>query len=401
MKRLRKILLWVFGVTAGLLVAAWFGVKGYINSSYGRQTAATQISEIVGLPVEVESLSVGTGSTSASLKVNDTAAPDPSADLLKIGSLETDISLFDLVSGRVAPTTVTLKDVEFLLRIDADGKILSPLPKPKGTGGGAKTLPAIELVNGRVRIQQAGHPEFSASGLAAKLTKDGDGYALAGTGDDPQWGKWTITGRLTADPAGSVQFHTDRTTVSTDMLRSLPYVPLNVWDEVVPSGDTAATVTLDYQPGRGMGYGVALNLLKATLGIPAVSVTLKQVEGVVKVGDDKVRIEGGRGTLASGQVTTDGTYDFSHPTGVFTSKITTNKVDVKQLPDEWGLKRLGVGGGLRGDADIVLRFPPKGKVETHGSGKGDIEGATVLNGIPAVIKIRMKGGKDGYQFQTF
>ncbi|QEL20851.1 AsmA family protein [Limnoglobus roseus] len=400
MKRLRKVFLWVLGITGGLMVVAWFGLKAYINSSYARQTAATQISDIVGLPVLVESLSVGTGSTTASLRITDTASETP-AELLKIGALETDISLMDLVSGRVAPTAVTVKDVEFLLRIDADGKILSPLPKAKAGGPGeTKTIPTVQLVNGRVRIQQTGHPEFDLTRVNAKLQRDGDAYALTGDADDPKWGKWTITGRITTEPAGGqFQLHTDQATAKIDLLKSIPYVPMNVWDEIVPEGPTAATVTLGYQTAGGFGYGVDLKPLRASLTIPEVSATLTDLEGHITIGGDKVTIQKAHGTLASGTLTAEGVYDFAKPTGVFKSKVTAQGVAVEQLPEVWGLKRRKITGKLRGDADLELHFPPAGHVDTRGNGRGDIEGAKIA-GIPVTIKLKMTGGNGRYEFES-
>ncbi len=399
MKRLRKVLLWVVGITAGVLIVGWFGLKAYINSSYGRQTAATQISAIVGLPVEVESLSIGTGTTTASLKIADTT--DTPAELLKIGSLEADISLMDLISGGVAPTMVKLKDLEIVLRLDADGKILSPLPKVKTGGAGeTKTIPTVELMNGRVRIQQTGHPEFELSKVNAKLQQDGDAYALTGTADDPKWGKWTITGRITAEPAaGKVEFHTDGTTVTLDQLRSIPYVPQSVWDEVAPAGDTAATVTLDYLAGRGVGYGVDLQLQKASLGITSVSATLNEVAGNVKIGDDKVTFHKASGRLASGSVTADGMYDFAKPTGVLTSKVTATGVDVEQLPESWNIKKRQISGKLRGNANLELHILPGGGLDTRGTGRGDVEGAKIA-GFPATIKLKMSGGNGRYEFES-
>lgn len=396
MKRLRKIALWVLGVTAGLLLAGWFGLKAYLNSSAVRRQAGTQLSEMIGLPVEVDSLSVGTGSTSAEFHIPDR---DASGDLLKVGSVETDVTLMQLISGSVAPTTVTVKDLEFFLRLDAAGKILSPLPKLKPGDGGPKTLPAVQLVNGRLRIQQDGHPEFSLGGIAAKLLRDGDKYSLTGDVYDPKWGRWKIDGHITADPAdGQIVLHADKTVLEDQGLRSIPYVPAAVWNEVAPSGDTAATVTFAFRPGSGLGYSVVLQPQKAALSIPAIGVTLTQVEGDVTITDGKVTFKSGRGTVATGPVTLDGAYAFDQPTGVLTLKATAKGVDLQLLPPAWGLPKQ-ITGKLRGAADLEIRVPPTGPVETRGAGRGEVEDAKLAD-IPAKIQLRLKSGGGRFQFTT-
>lgn len=386
MKRLRKIALWVLGVTAVLLVAGWFGLKAYVNSSAVRRQAGTQLGEIIGLPVEVDSLSVGTSSTSAEFHVPEGGSS--AGDLLKVGSVETDVTLMQLVSGAVAPTRITLKDAELFLRIDADGKILSPLPTLKAGKGGPKALPKVHLVNGRVRIQQAGHPEFSLGGITAELHRDGDKYALVGDVADPKWGAWKVNGLVAADPLdGKVVLRSEKTEFQDELLRSIPYVPTSVWDEVRPTQTSGVTVAFTLRPGRGLGYEVDLAPQKATLAVPAISTTLTDVEGDVKVADGKVTFKNGRGSIADGAVTLDGAYAFDQPTGVLTMKVTAKGVDLQKLPAEWGVPKQ-ITGKLRGNADLEIHLPPGKPVDTRGSGRGDVEGAQ-LAGIPAQIQLRL------------
>lgn len=398
MRRVRVVLLWVLGVAAGLALVGWVGLKMYLGSSQARQLAATKISEAIGLPVEVERLDVGTESTTAALQIPD-AAGEP---LLRIGSLHADVTLAGLLTGRVAPTTVTLNDVDLLFRLDADGTILSPLPKLKDTGSGGAggtAVPAVSLANSRVRIRQVGKPEFVVAGVSGRLRRDGDGYAITGDIDDPAWGKWRTSGRLAADPAdGRVELAADRAELKHDLLRTIPYVPPEVWDHLSASGPTGATVAFTFRPGADLGYAVDLTPQRASLTVPDAGVTVTDVEGKIRVADGQVTVTDGRLALADGRVTGDAVYRFDRPTPVITLKLTATGVDVRRLPADWGLPK-EIAGRLKGSADLEVRLPPGGKLETSGGGSGEIVGAR-LAGLDAEIKLFLKGDGGRFRFSS-
>ena len=397
MSRLRRVLVWVIVIGTVVFIAAWVGLKTYLNSSHVRQMASTQLSDIIGLPVQVDELSVGGASTTAALRIPDSEGSD---DLLRIGSLNTDITLSGLISGNFAPTTVTLDRVEFLLRLDADGQILSPLPKLKEAGStSGKAVPVVHLTNGRVRIQQAGKPEFVVSGVSGHLNPAGEGYALTGDIADPAWGKWTISGRFAADPAdGQVVLATEQTEYKDALLHTIPYVPPVVWEHISASGPTAAAVTFTFRPGADLGYAVDLKPRRATLTIPDADVTVTQVEGRILVADGKVTVTDGSVALADGRVAVSGVYTFDQPTAVIAMKLDANGVDVQRLPATWGLPK-DITGKLRGDADLELLISPEGKLDTRGTGQGVIEGAKFA-GLDAEIKLKLSPQNGRFRFNT-
>jgi hypothetical protein len=397
-KRSWKVGLRVLALTVALLVIAWLGLKGALSSSYARQQAASQLSETLGVPVVVDEFDPGVTSTSATIRIPDTSAETPS-DLLKIGSLETDVTLGGLITGSVSPTVVATKDVEMRLRLDEAGKILSALPKPKGGGEGPVNLPTITLATTRIRIAQAGRPEFELAGVEGKLARDGDGYAITGSVDDPKWGKWKVAGRLAADPAdGYVELTSDRATLSDPQLRSIPFVPPEVWANVTASGETAALVKFTFKPGADLNYLVELRPHGAALTVPPADVTVTQVHGLIRVGDGKVQVTDGKVSLADGTVAVAGVYDFAKPTSVIGIKMDAKGVDVRKLPAEWGLPK-EFEGKLRGTAELTVLIQPEGRVEPRGQGFGQLDDAKFL-GLPAEVKMRLvpKGGR--YRFDV-
>ncbi len=398
MRRFRIVALWVVGVVFALAVVGWVGLKGYLNSSSARGLAADKIGEALGIPVEVESLDVGVSSTTATVRIPDATADTP-GDLIRIGSVSTDITLKDLITGRVNPTRVTAKDVDILLRLDADGNILSPLPKREKPAGATGPLPTVEVTSARVRIRQTGKPEFDLTGVSGELKPDGDGSALSGAVDDPKWGKWKIGGKLAANPAdGRVELTTDQGPLKDELLRSIPYVPPAVWDHLSAAGTTAAAVTFTFRPNDEFRFAVDLRPNKGSLTVPDADVTATEVEGRIRIDGEKVTVDGGAVTLADGRMTVDGTYRFNLPTAVIALKLTAKGVDVRKLPAEWGLPDK-ITGRLKGTADLELRIPPEGKLETLGTGSGELEDATFA-GLPAEIKLNLRGGGGRYRFDT-
>ena len=105
------------------------------------------------------------------------------------------------------------------------------------------------------------------------------------------------------------------------------------------------------------------------------------------------------GSPRSAKVMSVADWSRSKPTGVFTSKVTANGVAVEELPESWNLKKRKITGKLRGDADLELHFPPTGGVDTRGTGRGDIENATIA-GLPVTIKLKMSGGNGRYEFES-
>lgn len=399
--KVRKVLLWTGGGLLALVLVLWLGGWGLLKSPFARTKASEELTKLLGLPVEVDELDVGGSGTTASIRIPDPGA-GPNENLVRIGSLDTDITLGGLLGGNATPTFVNAKDVDFLFRIDENGTILSPLPKdkPATPPDPAKTaIPEIRVNSGKVRIRQTGKEEFAVSGLTAHLRRDGDGYVLDGDIDDPQWGKWKVSGRLTADfTDGQVALTSERAELNDERLRTIPYVPREVWEHIGASGQTAAAVAFTFKPGADLGYSVDLKPQKASLSVPDAKVTLTDVTGTIRVADGKVTVTDGVVSLAEGKGTLSGEYRFDQPTAVITVTADASGVDVQMLPAKWGLPDK-LEGKLKVTAALELRIAPDGSLDTRGGGSGEVVGAK-LNGIKIdEFKLKLVGGDGGYRFE--
>lgn len=401
MKRVRKVALWVLGVVLGLAVAGWIGLQIYMNTPAARRLASEQVSKLVGLPVEVTEVNVGFGSTTVSFVIPDSGSdPADPVDLLKVGRLETDITLTGIATGSVAPSYAVLRDAELTLRLDANRKIASPLPKFESGGGGK--LPAVKLVNARFRIRQAGKPDFDIGGANGELAADtssAGGYLITGTIADKTWGEWRVDGRLGADPTiGEVTLTTDSAQVSDQLLQSIPFVKPKVWKHLSATGATSARVTLGFNEDD-VKYAVDVAPKGATITLPDADATLTGVSAYVRIADGKVIAKDGTLTLAGGSgKVANAVFDFDRDEYVLTIETTASGVDIRQLPASWGLPKQ-VEGKLKGYAKLEIRIKDDGTIDTRGDGIAEVEKAK-LAGFDAEIKFVLRGENGRYRFDS-
>jgi hypothetical protein len=402
--KVRKVLLWIGGILVALVLLVWLGGWGLLKSPFARNKASEELTKLLGVPVQVDELDLGGSSTTASIRIPDPGA-GPNENLVRIGSLDTDITLGGLLGGNASPTYVNASDVDFLFRIDEKGNILSPLPKETPTtkpAGGGKPLPDIKVKGGTVRIRQTGKDEFAVGGLTAHLRRDGDAYVLDGDLDDPKWGKWKVSGRLTSDFAdGQVSLTSERAGLHDDLLKTIPYVPREVWDHIGASGQTAAAVAFTFKPGADLGYSVDLKPQKASLTLPDAAVTLTDVQGDIRIADGAVTVPAASVALAGGTGTLAGEYRFDRPTAVISVKADASGIDMTRLPEKWELPK-DITGKLKGSADLELRIAPDGTLTTLGGGDVEVEDAKIKGLESAKIdefKLKLVGGDGGYRFK--
>jgi hypothetical protein len=401
----RRVGRWVLiglGVVALAGIALRVGAGLFLHSAGGRAVVAERLGAAIGLPVEVGDLSVGSASSSIRFRVLDPALGNsPDAEVLAVESAAADVSFAELVTGRVRPQEVRLRGVSVSLRLDASGKLLTTLPTlPESQVGGDTPVPRVVVEDARVTVRQEGRPAFSVSNVTLRAEPNGSKVVLSGSADDPAWGKWALSGE--ADRAGGTGWAdvaADDAPVALDRLRSLPYIPTAVWDNVQPAGQGKAVVhlTVGAGPDHAVGYDVRIQAgAGATVGLPAADVTLQDVRGLVRVHDGKVEVGGAAGEpaatakLAGGTVRLGGRYDFGpEPSVADPIAVSVDRLAVKDLPAKWGLKTLGgklpgrlslEDGFLTGSARLKLLVHADGKVETFGGGTGDIALPNFLGG---------------------
>ncbi|MFO0798090.1 MAG: AsmA-like C-terminal region-containing protein [Gemmataceae bacterium] len=396
-----RVALIVVGAVAVVGVALRVGAGWYLQSPGGRAVVAERLGEAIGLPVEVRELSVGPVSSSIAFRVLDPALPNsPDAEVLAVESASADVSFSELLTGRVHPKEVHLRGVTVTVRLDANGKLLTTLPTlPEAQAAAGGPLPHVVVERAKVTVRQEGRPAFSVSGVSLRAGDDGGKVVLSGGADDPAWGKWKLSGEVDrGSETGWADLAADDAPLAPDLLRSLPFVPREVWDNAQPAGRGKATVhvSVGAAPARAVGYDVRVQPTSATLALPAAEVTIQDVQGVLIVRDGKVTVGGrdGRpqatGKLAGGVVKAAATYDFApEPSVADPIAVEVDRLAVKDLPAKWGLKNLGGGlpgklslesGFLSGSATLKLVVPAGGEAQVYGGGSGTVALPNFLGG---------------------
>src|SRR5262245_11253864 len=110
MRQLRRVALIVAGVLIILGASGWIGLRLYLTSSQAKQAAATRLSEMIGLPVEVESLHVGGSTSSMTFRIYSPgdSGQAGSKEIARVDSATADVSLWSLLTGQVSPKEITL-----------------------------------------------------------------------------------------------------------------------------------------------------------------------------------------------------------------------------------------------------------------------------------------------------
>ena len=388
-RRLRRGLTAAAVLLVVLVVGGYLAVRLALNSGYARGLVAEKLTAALGVPVEVDSLSVGRSASSVGFRVGE---------FLVVKSAAVDVPLASLARGDVGAGAVTLSGVTVNLHVDAHGKVLTPLPKGGGSSG-APQVPVVHLADATLTIAQDGRPPFTLRNLSGDLTPADGKLTVAARSDDPEWGGWRVAGTIDlATKSVRVELINPAAPLRLDLLKSVPWVPAETWEQVHPSGSSPAAVTLDFQgPTDVFTYGVVLTPRGAGLELPELGVSLAEVAGTVRVGGQVVTLEGLSGKLAAGTLNLDGKLDFGPEPSVLGFKAQAQGVDVTKLPPGWNLPKQ-IGGKLRGTADLTVLVYAGGRVETRGEGRGELEGGTVA-GFPAEVRLRLRGDGKRFRFE--
>ncbi len=391
----RRVARWVFigflAVGATVLLLR-LGAGVYLHTPAGHEAVAKRLGTTIGLPVEVSDVELGARTSSLAFRVFDPAiGTSPGSEILSVASATADVSLIDLVTGNSNPKELRLSGVSVALRMDAAGKLLTTLPTQTITTGKSE-LPTITLNDCKVTIRQEGRPEFNLTGLSLRAVPTGDKLILSGSADDPAWGKWQLSGEIEPGPeTGWVDLASDDVPVTPERLRSIPYVPLSIWENARPEGRVKATGHFAIGANKNLTYDVRVQSKGATVGIPAAEVIIRDLNGVVRVHDGLVEVSGGNGAasangkMAGGTVTVRAKWDGNHEPAVGDPVVVSvDHLAVKELPAKWGLRNVGglnvEEGILSGTARIKLVAHQDGKIETYGKGKGEMQLPHFLGG---------------------
>ena len=252
------------GCAALLLTgAARFGVHKFLSSSRGKAMVADRLGTAFGMPVEVSEVSVQDGESSFGFRVMDPA--DPRAEVLNVPSASTDIGTADFVTGRVAPSTLHVKNPALTLRISTDGNVLTPIPSLPGT---SEAFPAVVVDGARLSMRQEGRPNFAVSGVNVKLTPNGDRIIVSGSVNDSKWGSWSINGEFRGDRAGWVELVGTNAPLDRQLLETVPFLPSGAFDDMHLVGRAAVKVRLTLTATRDVQPSVEIRPTLALFGVP-------------------------------------------------------------------------------------------------------------------------------------
>ncbi len=385
----------IFLAGVALLVLVGFWVL--LQTPVVAQIVATKIERITGGRVSLDEVTVSLRQSSLSgLSIYPTDVSDP---WLTLQGVQADISLWDLVSGSIQPSLVLLQGVKARIEFDTDGNWQVELPESESDDLPPQ-LPRLQLASGRLELHQEGKPEARFENIEASLTPDQDVLVLSGKVEDEDWGRWTVSGQVANDvSSGEVVLKTRQAHATPQRLRSIPFIPAEVWQQVEVEGDTSADVRIRYAADleQPVHYQVALAPEKARVIIAALDQTVTEAHGGVTVEDGLVTLNKVAGRVADGEVAVDGTLDFRSPTSELSFTVEAKGWQVDKLPASWKFPKR-ITGRLYGKAELNVRIQEDGSVRTSGSGSGEIRDAKVA-GIATDGPIQMNLNSTGDRFQ--
>src|SRR3954466_3847951 len=96
-KRLRTVLLILLALVIVALIAGFFGLNMYVQSPGTQARIQAQLSETLGTPLQITSISIGWGGA----KANGIRIPDGQRSFLEANAFSAEFRLVPLLSGRL------------------------------------------------------------------------------------------------------------------------------------------------------------------------------------------------------------------------------------------------------------------------------------------------------------
>jgi len=321
-------------------------------------------------------------------------------------AIETDLSMRAILSGRVMPGKITLRSPAITFRLAEDNSPLTKPPLKGGGSGGGKpgAMPVILVEDAKLTIDQKGRKPMVVTRVGARLTSAVDGERLTAKADDPTWGSWSVLGLFdSAFQKGTISLASTNVLADAEKVASLPFVPREVWDNIVPTGPTDIHLTITLDPGGATPVGVhtVVDLKQTTALVKSLDVTATGTTGQIVIDGGLVTVKDVKGKAVGGQVAAPGgTLDFTRPKPTFDLRLDLAGVDIAAAPAKWQLHEVGVSSGsLTGHVDLKAVLGGDGVDLTGTTGEAVIKGAT-LQGIPVkslTLALTAQGGDLQYQ----
>ncbi len=324
------------------------------------------------------------------VELGESDAPD-SPTWFAADRIEANVTIRDVLKGRILPTRIEIDRPRASVRLDAKGLPITKIPfvpKPApsgGTGGKAPPIPEVVAHDGIIKVDQQGRKPMTIAGIEADLKLVEGGEAIRVTSEDQLWGRMEVSGKF--DPTfkrGVVNLRTGPGFVVTpEKIASLAFVPAEVWDNVVPSGPVDARVRITLKDGdpRPIRVHTELDLKGMTARLNSLQVTSTDTSGQVIIDDGLVLVRDLKGKAVDGTIAASGDLDFTQNPPRIDLDVRLKEIDVTKAPKAWQLAETGATGKLTAKVDLRVALPP-GDVDLTGtSGEGVIEDGS-FQGIP-------------------
>lgn len=385
MQKARRIAIIAAGSVAVFAIAGFLAYRSYLKSDSVKNLAGQKLSEKLGAEVVVTNITSGAGSTTLQIELPSGPNEPP---LIK-GTVRVDVSPIGLAAGS-QPSDVRVDEASVHLHLNAEGDILSKLPQPPSGGGGS--LPKIELRNSTITIAQDGRPEFRVSGVDVSVSEANGKLSITGGMRDQGFGAWTLagefltdgsTGQVTGTTAGAVA-------VTPNILKSIPFIPTETWENVELDGQTSATVRIGRGADKNWNWRVECDPVQTKLKVMALDLVTTDTSGKVVVDGAKVTLTGVEGKSADGTIQANAVLDFGPTPTKLDFQVHATDLDVKKTPASWGLVQRVDSGRLNGKGNITLLITD-GQVRPHGKGKATIKGKAFGGEADVEVFLRSDG----------
>jgi hypothetical protein len=367
-------LLTISGIVVLLVViVSMVAVRYYLRSRQVVQQVTTQLEALYGGPVRVEQVDVGLATTTISGFELFEPGSDHTKDTpwLKVGLLNADVSLWDLISGAARPTSVTLKGALVLLRFNRRGDLLTRLPK-QVTGRATqpshlKALAEAMFEKGEVIFRKDGRGDLTVTNVSARLNNQAGRLVLSGSGHNDELGKLLLDGSLENESSlATFTIKSEaRAHVTQAFLDRLPFVPAEVWDEIqIAEADTTAELTLTYDlTQKAVHYRVDLAPQNTKLFMPAIDLAAHSASAKVTIDDNVAQLRDVKGKAYGGSLSAQADVDFRGAVRklAFTN-INVENLDIHELPEDWNIpavvRKSFAKGKLFGNATLEMTIRP-------------------------------------------
>jgi hypothetical protein len=382
-------------VLASLVLTSFLGMNWFLSSRQAANRLETHLAGVLGTSVRVGAASIGwmEGTRLNELTVYEAGDSDSKGPWLTVRTVRSDVAALGWLSGRRGASPVLLDGADITLRFDAEGALLTQLPRPGGDSSGLR----LRLTESRITLLQEGRGPLALSGLSGEIEAREGALVLTAKVDDPDQGEWDVTGSLESEThQARLQLRTEQTALRRARLEKLPFVSPAVWRHVrLDSGETSVDFTLNFRLGQpGVHYRLRLEPSLARLHVSSINLDAEKVSGRVLIEDGKVDLEQVQGQTGQGRIGASACLDFRKPTTRMGFQIDLQQVQLQQLPRSWKLPEQ-VAGRLTGQAQLQVTV--QAQVRTTGDGKG-VVGQPLILGLPFPGSIPVRLHADGQRF---